>query len=232
MTDIRWDRWAAGSGIAFAVLAVAAFLFAYDLPTAGDSSTQIVSYFQDNDTAVLWQAFLFGLAAIAFLWFTGTIAASIRRAENDPAGRIPAIIVAAGATSAALYLAGIGALVTLAKSAGELEPATARVIYEASAAAFTLTDFTAIVFVAAISLGVVRTGLLAPWIAYAGAVAIVVGIVHAFGALLSDAEAFGPGGVIGIISFLVFLAWTLATSALLVQRIAAEVPTPRMAPTG
>lgn len=231
MTGTRWDRWAAGSGVVFVVLALAAFLFAYDMPTAGDSNEAILSYFTENDTAVTWQAFLFGLAAIAFVWFIGTIAASMRRAEADPAGRLPAITVVAGATTAALYLVGIGGTTTLAKSAGEIEAATAGAMYELSNTAITLSDFTAAALVMAISLAIVRTALLPAWTAYAGTAVVALLIVHGAGALLTDSDAFGPGGIVGVIAFLAFLAWTLATSSLLMQRVTVEAPTARMAPT-
>lgn len=231
MTDTRWDRWAAASGVVFVVLALAAFLFAYDLPTAGDSNEQILSYFRENDTAVTWQAFLFGLAAIAFVWFFGTIAASIRKAEADPAGRLPAIVVIAAATTAGLYLVGIGVTTTLAKTAETIEAGTAGAIYELSSTAFTLTDFTAATITFAIAVAIVRTGLLPASSAYAAAAVGVLLIVHSAGALLSDSDAFGPGGIVGVIAFLAFLAWTLTASWLLMQRVAAESPAPRMAPT-
>jgi len=231
MIDTRWERWAAASGVVFVVLAVVAFLFAYDSPTRGDTSEAILSYFNENDTAIAWQAFVFGLSAIAFIWFVGTLAATVRRAENDPAGRLPAIIVTAGATSAGLFLAGTGANLALANSAGEIEAATARTVYEIGAGAFTITDFTAATLVLAVALAVVRTALLPVWTAYLGVTAAAILIVDAFGGIVTDSDAFGPGSVFGTIAFLVFLAWTLVTSALLAQRVGAEVPTARMAPT-
>jgi hypothetical protein len=232
MSDMRWERWAAASGVAFVVLAIVGFLFAYDLPQAGSTGDEVLTYFRDNDTAVTWQALFFGLAVIALLWFVGTIAAAIRRAENDPAGRIPAITVAAGAAAAALYMGGEAAILSLAKNAGELEAGTALALHGASTTAFLLTNFVAATFVAAVALGVLRTGLLPAWISYAGGVFVVVALIDGVGGILSDAEAFGTGGIIGTLSFLAFLAWTLVTSALLTQNVAATAPTPRMAPTG
>jgi hypothetical protein len=232
MSDTRWERWAAASGVAFAVLAIVGFLFASDLPQAGSTGDEVLTYFRDNDTAVTWQVLFFGLAVIAFLWFVGTIAAAIRRAENDPAGRIPAITVVAGATAAALYMGGEAAILSLAKNAGELEAGTALAVHGASTTAFLLTDFVAATFVAAVALGVLRTGLLPTWIPYAGAAYVVIALVDGVGGTLSESDAFGAGGIIGIISFLAFLAWTLVTSATLTQRVAATTPAPRMAPTG
>ncbi|HEV8688566.1 MAG TPA: hypothetical protein VGQ84_14885 [Gaiellaceae bacterium] len=232
MSDMRWERWAAASGVAFVVLAVIGFLFAYDLPKAGSSGDEVLTYFRENDTAVTWQALFFGLAVIAFLWFIGTLASAIRRAENDPAGRIPAITVVAGATAAALYMGGEAAILSLAKNADQLEAGSALTLHGASTTAFLLTDFVAATFVTAVALGVMRTALLPTWISYAGAVFVVIALIDGVGGILSDSDTFGSGGFIGTISFLAFLAWTAVTSATLTQRVAATAPTPRMAPTG
>jgi hypothetical protein len=231
MSDTRWERWAAATGVAFVVLAVVGFIFAYDLPQTGSTGDEVLTYFRDNDTAVTWQALFFGLAVMAFLWFVGTLASSIRRAENDPAGRIPAIVVVSGATAAALYMGGEAAILSLAKSADSLEAGSALTLHTASTTAFLLTDFVAATFVIAVALGVMRTGLLPTWIAYGGAVFVVLALIDGVGGTLSDSDAFGSGGFFGTISFLAFLAWTLVTSATLMQRVAATAPTPRMAPT-
>jgi hypothetical protein len=231
MTDMRWDRWAAATGIAFVALAVVGFMFAPDIPESGAANDAVLAWFQNNSTEIGWQAFLFGLAGAAFLWFIGTLAAAIRRAENDPAGRLPAIIVVSGAAAVALYSAGMTAILGAAKM-DALEAGTARVLYELGTGAFLLTNFIVVPFVLAVSLAIVRTGLLPAWLAYVGPVYAVVALVDAAGGTLSDSDAFGAGGIFGTISFLAFLAWTLVTSVLLMQRMTVEAPEVRMAPTG
>jgi hypothetical protein len=230
MTDTRWDRWAAASGVAFAVLAIVGYLFAMNIPARGSSGEEVTTWFADNDTAVMWESFFFGLAVVAFLWFVGTLAAAIRRAENDPAGRLPAIIVITGATAAALYMGGQAGLLTLAQATG-LEAGTALAIHHTAGSAFALTNFVVVALVTAVSLAITRTAFLPAWLAYAGGVYVIVALVDGIGTTLSTNDTFGAGNPLGVISFVAFLAWTLITSALLTQRVMATEPTPRMAPT-
>ena len=232
MSDTRWERWASGSGVAFVVLFVAGLLLASDLPKAGDSNDAILGWFQDRETELGWQAALFGLAGIAFVWFVGTLAAAIRRAESDPAGRLPAIVVVAGATTAGIYTVAEAVLVAGSNAAGAIDAATARALYETGTTAAVLSTFPAIAFVAAVSIAVVRTGLLPRWLSYAGGIFVAISLIDVGGRLIDGNEAFGPGGWYGLVALIAFLVWTLAASTLLLQRISAQAPAPRMAPTG
>lgn len=231
MTDTRWERWAAASGVAFAVLAIVGYLFAMDIPARGASGDKVTTWFAENDTAVMWESFFFGLALVAFLWFVGTLAGTIRRSENDPAGRLPAIVVITGATAAAIYMGGQAGLLTLAQTTGDLEAGTALAIHYTAGSAFALTNFVVVALVTAVSVAITRTGFLPAWLAYVGAVYVVVALVDGIGSTLSTNDTFGAGNPLGVISFVAFLAWTLITSALLTQRVTATEPTPRMAPT-
>lgn len=217
----RWERWAAGTGAAFAVVALIAFLIVPDAPTVDDSNDEILSFFAEEDTRLFWQAFVFGIAAVLFLWFIGTLASALRRAEGDPAGRIPGIVVASGATSAGIYLVGLAAYTALASGADEnIDAASGRALFELGGFAFTITDFAAATFVLAASLGIARTALLPTWISWAGIAVALYLLIDAFGRTIGDAEVFGPGGVLGIIAFLAFLAWVLVTSVWLLLRTA------------
>jgi hypothetical protein len=217
--EVRWDRWAPATGIAFVALAVIAFLLAPDTPNADDSNDEVFSYFTDKDTRILWGAFFFALSGVAFLWFFGTLASLLRRAEADPAGRLPAIMVTSAAASAGLFLAATGAYAALAAGAdGNLNADSGRALFDLGNLAFVFTNVPASVLVAAASLGALRTAFLPAWLAWAGIGFFVLALVDLFGRLAVDSAAFGSGGIVGTIVFVVFLAWTLAASFLLTQR--------------
>jgi hypothetical protein len=214
----RWDAAAAAMGIAFTVLALIAFVFAPDTPKADDSNDEVFSYFADKDRRILWGAFFFALAGVAFLWFFGTVAALLRRAEADPAGRLPAIVVASAATSAGLFLVGVGASSALAAGAdGNLTADTGRALFDLGNLAFVFADVPAATLVAAVSLGALRTALLPAWLAVAGLGFFVLALIDLLGRLAGDSAAFGAGGIVGTIVFLVFLAWTLVASVFLTR---------------
>ena len=216
--DPRLDRWATATGIFFVFFAILAYLLAPGVPQADDSDAEVLDWFVDNDTAVLWQVFLFGVATIFFLWFFGVLAGRLRRAEAGPGGRLPFVIVASAGASAGLYMLGIACFGTVARMA----PDTSRTLFELGNMVFTVNEFVALVLVAAVSLGVLRTGLLAEWLAWAGGVFVVLALVDAAGRTIGNSDAFGAGGVFGSLTFLAFLAWTLATSVLLWQATPVE----------
>jgi hypothetical protein len=225
--DPRLDRYATVTGVGFVFFAVLAYLFAPDLPKADDSDEEVLRWFVDNDTRVLWQTFLFGLGGVFFLWFFATMASRLRRAESEPVGRLPAVIVAAAGAAAGLFSVGLASFGALAKMAddGELLVPGTRVLFELGNMALSLVDLPAFVLVAAISLGVLRTGLLAEWLAWAGGAFLVLAIIDVAGRTIGDSAAFGPGGPFGILTFLLFLAWTLAASLLLWQATPAPAAT-------
>jgi hypothetical protein len=215
----EWERWAAGTGVAYVVLAIAGFFFVPDLPQPSTSNEALLAYFATKTEELSFQVFLFGLAAISFLWFVGTIAGALRRAENDPAGRLPAIAVASGATAIGIFLAGTVCWSALAASADTiLDQGVARGLYDMGRFAYTLSGLPAAAFVLAVSLGTLRTRFLPSGVAWAGLLLALVLIVDVAGATIGDNDDFGPTGSYGVATFLFFLAWILVTSLLLVQR--------------
>ncbi|MFN2472125.1 MAG: hypothetical protein ABR583_14280 [Gaiellaceae bacterium] len=75
---MRWGPAAAASGAAFSVVALIAFLLA--LGPDDTSGVGVFYYYAQHDTAVKWQAAVFGLAAVLLLWFAGTASSAARRA--------------------------------------------------------------------------------------------------------------------------------------------------------
>lgn len=206
--DPRWERHAAATGIVFVVLAAIAFLLAPDPPKAHASIEEVSRWYFENDSRVLWQTFLFGLAGIFFIWFYATVANRLRRAENRPVGRLPAVIVVAAGAAAGLFWLAFAAFAALASNPVLIN----LVLFELGSMAVTLTNFPAIALVAAISLGALRTRFLPDWVAWTGAIAILIGLVDVGGRTLADSDEFGPGAVFGTLAFAVFLLWTLAVS--------------------
>jgi hypothetical protein len=212
MVDRRWaadspraERIALGSGIVFVILAVIAFVIASG-PDGGATDDEILSYVRDNETALKWQALFFGLAGAFFLWFGGALASVIRRAEGDPAGRIPAIIVAAVAASTAIFSVGIASWLTVAETLDGVA------LFHFGESVLGLVDFTAAAFVWAATLGIIRTRILQEWVGWLGAaltaLLLVDGVVQAFG----DSSA---AQTLTQITFFAFLVWVFIASSLL-----------------
>ena len=228
---MRWGPLAAGSGIVFVILALVAFFIAGG-PEAEATSDEIFEYFADNDTAVKWQGFLFGLSGVFLLWFAGTVASVVRDADPESGGRLRAISLAGAAASAAIYYTGLAAWVALATTIGgnEATPGTVDVaqgLCYLGDMALALSNFTAAVFVGAASIALLRTRLLADWIGWLGLAVAAYLIVNSAVQIFSDSEA---ASLIGTIAFLAFLAWVLVTSALLARWWAGREVPPEAAP--
>jgi hypothetical protein len=223
MVERRWgagaswaEQIATASGIVFAILAIVAFALVGDAES-GASTDEIISYFSDNSDRVKWGACVFGLAGGFLLWFGGTIASALRRAEGDATGRLPAIAVAGVASSVALYLVGVGAWTALARTADD-DGAT-RALYDLGQQVFGISSFTAAAFVWAVSTGIMRTRLLRDWVGWLGTALTVLLIVNGAEEMLRDSSGFS---VLGTITFVAFLAWVLIASVMLTMGVRAE----------
>jgi hypothetical protein len=214
-----WERWAAATGVAFVLASAVAFLIEPDPPSADDGSEFVLNFFSENDSDILWQAFFFGLGGLFLLWFGGTFAVALRRAQGDIPDRVPAIVAAAAAASAAMFLIAVSAIGAIAAGAEGMDQGVAYGLYQFGNLAFVLTDFPAATFAFAGSLGVVRSGLMPASVGWVGGVVGLLLIVNAGGRLLADSADFAPGGTANTIAFVLFLFWVLVTSIFLVQRV-------------
>src|SRR5215210_7560275 len=212
------ERWAAATGIGFVLSAALGFLIVPDPPSVDEGSEFILNFFSLNDSDVLWQAFFYGLAGVFLLWFAGTVAGALRRAELDAAGRLPGIVVASAGAAVALFLIGVTAWGAVASSVEFMDQGVAYGLYQFGNFAFVITDFPAAVFVWAVSLGIMRTVFLPKSVALVGGVVGLLLLVNVGGRLLADQATFAAGGTIGTIIFVLFIFWILVTSICLVQR--------------
>src|ERR671923_376609 len=223
-----WERWASLTGVGFVLSSAIAFLIVPDPPSADDGSEFVLNFFSLNDSDVLWQCFFFGLGGIFLLWFGGTLAVALRRAQGDALDRVPAIVAASAATAAAMFLVGISASGAIASGVEFMDQGVAYGLYQFGNFTLVLTDFPAAAFVWAASLGIARSALLPQSVGWVGGVVGLLLVVNAGGRLLGDSADFAAGGTVNTTAFVLFLFWVLVTSIFLAQR----VPVARRAPQG
>jgi hypothetical protein len=191
VTTDRWERWAPVSGIIFAAAFLALFFLFFvpgELPADADAS-RIADYYQGRGPAgYLLMYALIGLAGVALLWFSGTLRASLRRAEPAP-GRLSAAAFGGGVASAVLLFAGGAALlapftVIEFNSREALDPTLYNVV---SAMGFITIDFGLLggaVMVVATSMVALRWGGFSAWFGWLGfvvALALALNILYFFG---------------------------------------------------
>lgn len=204
-----WDRVATASGMVFAVLALSGFLLT-GRTSAGKSNAEIVRFFADHRTQIEVQALLFGLAALALLWFAARLAGLLRGSGGEPTSRIPTIVVAGAAASVAVFLVGVAAFTALAQQSGAA--GTSRSLFDLGDVAFGLSAFTAATFLEGAAVGILRTGLLARWVGLTGTLLVSLLLVDGIVRMLSVG---GGAAALGTATFILLLVWVFVVSGLL-----------------
>jgi hypothetical protein len=170
MGNSRWEQIGAAGGFVFVVLQMASQaliqaggaepLFSAPAPT-------IVAFFMAKDSQLFALGeYLSTLSLIAFLWFLGSLWATLRRAEGEPAW-LSFVAAASGLMVVATVSGGGWPLAVFRRDEG-LDPQIARLLFDQGNFAFA----NAWVMLASLCLasGIVsiRTGALPHWLGWAG----------------------------------------------------------------
>lgn len=222
MEGSRWERYGVASGVAFAILAVATILLVPQSPPAADDSLrQIQGYFGEHRDGLLMAGYLTGLAIAFALWFTGSLRSHLMRAEGGT-GRMASIAFGGGLVAGTAALIGTAvtsaAAFSVAQGTDPASQAVMRALFDLGNMAFSLAWFPIAVLVGATAVASYRTGALPEWHARISGVLSIAYIVAASSAFV-ERGLLAAGGAYGYAMFLLFVAWVLVTSILVMQRI-------------
>lgn len=221
---MKWERWAPGAGILFVLAYIVAFAIGGDPPKADDSVGTIRDYYAD-DGAILTSTYIFGIAVVFYLSFVGTLASRLREAGQRR--------LAAVAFAGALTVAGIAIIGTLAGAVlayrTPADDSVLQAFYDVQLLAYVLVSFPAAALFAATAIASERAGVFPRWLNASSGVAAVAFLVG--GATFASSGFFAPNGVYAVIMTIVFMAWVVASSALMLrQPQAVEAPQAVAAP--
>lgn len=227
MSEAAWPKVGASFGIVAAVLLILTFVFgpSDSPPGFDDSAAQVQAFVQDHHDELQAAIALQFAAIAAFLWFLGSVFYRLRAAE--PAARLSAAALAGGALVAVGGLIGSAASAAAVYHADTLSADAVLALWDLSAFCylFFLVGFSVLAGAAgalALRSGALPTPLGA-YSALAAAYAFVVGVVGSF----SETGAFSPSdGALGLIAFLLFVIWLLATGLTLTRTPRAAVGPP------
>src|SRR6476619_3421213 len=215
MSEDSWPKLGASMGIAAAVLLILGFVFGpSDAPPGfSDSAREVQEFILDNHGKLQAQIALGFATIFAFTWFMGSVFYRLR-----PAARLSVVALAGG------IVLGIGAIVGTAGEAAaiyhadSLDPNTVRALWDLSVFGFLFFTVGFALIAAASGALAIRAQALPNWLCFysvfAAVYTFVVGLVGSF----SETGAFSPSdGVLGLITFLLFIVWLLAMGIVLVK---------------
>jgi hypothetical protein len=213
------ERYGLAAGIVFVILIVVAALIGGSPPKPTDGALKIGSFFRDNQDALKVGSYLNGLAAVAFLWFLGALWAHLRRAEGT-AGRVSVIALVGGIGTLALAFVGNGISAFVALYVDDLGPTGTKAFYLLAVVFLAFASFTLAVFVAAVSVLILRYRFVERWLGWIGAALALLWLVAGVGVADDNTAIF----TVGFIAFLIWVVWILILAVLLLTRPAPGVP--------
>ncbi len=222
LTDWTWTRtWRLGgvAGIIMVILVVIGFfaLPAETPPVYDDPIEDIKAYFVENDTAYHLGDYISGLGFIVFfLIFLVSLTRVLRSAEGS--GGLWSVLTLAGGL-VAIAIAGATAIfwstLALQAAADGNDAIVSTLMYmQFIGDAFIPLPMALVIFGS--SMVIIKTGVLWKWLAWAGFPLSIAAVISPLAVMEGDPE--GVFAIIGIITFVIFLAWSLAVSVGMIMK--------------
>ena len=228
MNDTKWEQYGALAGLVFVILVVVGAVITWTTPPSPDDSFRdIASYFEEHTGAIKAGAFLTGLAAVAFLWFLGSLWSTLRRSEDTR--RLATIATGGGIVGLILAVTAYAVNATVAialNSRDAIQGVNPKFFYTLSSVIGGMGNFGVAVLVAATGVAILRTRVFPAWLAGPSLV-IALGWIVAGLVVATDATAIFT---LGFIVFLLWLVWVLLVSFFMFRPQAAE-PEAAVTPT-
>jgi hypothetical protein len=213
------ERWAASSGVGFAVVAVVAQLVVGDPADYNASAAELGSYFDDKHAALTIQALCGGLSLVLFLWFVSSLAAVFRDADER---RLSTVMHGAGVAVVAVLAIADAIAIAAVQLAPVLDGAAVTALYGTGWFVYHYVFWVAAALALATAVAAWRSGVLPRWYVWLSAAAVVVLLIGAISVRMYG--FFSPKGEGGFVAFLVFAVWILVSSVLLVRKLGENAP--------
>jgi hypothetical protein len=213
MTNPIGRRLEAGTGAAFAILMAVALFLPGQPPRASDDAETIVAILTDRRTAFLVSGYVAGFAAMAYLWFLGSVRDYL--GGRGPAG-LARTASAGGVFAITLLLLGMLMFNGTAFAAARLgDPTLVRAFTDTGNSVIETSKFGFAVFVLALSRCGAASGLLPRWLTRFGALSALLMVGSAV-ALFVDHGILQFGGVVDIAGGVPAFLWITALSVVMV----------------
>lgn len=210
MEDRQGERLAALGGVVFVVLDVAVAVLGGEPPASDAGRVEITRYLSGHRVGVEAGLWLFGLAAVALMWWMGSLWRRMVRAERGSA-RLAVVSLAGLAVAGSLSLAAAAVLAAAEARVDDLGAAVT-VVHSMSVLLLAASGFGVATHLLATSVLGARTGTLPSWV-------VGVGVLSAASflgsAVLTTTVGGGAADAIGALGFALWCVWILAVSAVM-----------------
>jgi hypothetical protein len=194
-----------------AILVVIAYAIAPG-PSSANGET-VVRYYSAHGTAVAWQAALVGISVVFFIWFAETFAGFLSAGP---------VAVVGAAVIAALSLVTIGCWEVLGETfngvgffeVGSEDFGDAHFLYDAGVGAAHLSHVVVAAYVGSTAVAMLTSGASWRGLGWIGIGFTPLSLISGLIVLASESHW---SDVLGVVTFLAFLAWVCATSVWLVR---------------
>jgi hypothetical protein len=215
MSKWSMERWAASTGLGFAILLIVSGFLPGSPKKWNASAADIESYLQGKHKEIVVAMILSGVAAILFLWFLASFAGMFREVGQ---GRLATIMYGAGVATLGVALIGDGIQLALAKVTYTADQGTVAAMYGVGTWLYARLFWTAAALALATWLATKRSKAMPDWYAWLSLLGAVLFVLS--GLALRNTGFFSITGAMGFIGFLSFALWIGISSLLLVQRTA------------
>jgi hypothetical protein len=166
-------RYAPLAGVAFFVLTVVTIVLSNESPDSDDSTAKVVEYWTDNEDSEVAAAFVATFASFFFLWFAGSVRATVARVEAA-GGRLATLLFGGAVLSAAGLMTNNAIQFTVAETAGEVPPDVTQTLSVLYADFFFPISMGIAIFLLASGIAALSYGALPRWLGWA---AVVLGVL-------------------------------------------------------
>jgi hypothetical protein len=218
MSMVR-ERIGAATGLLFVALFGIAFAIeSKDFPDPGlVPPSLIVSYVEEYLSRLGQAAILYALAWSSFLWFLGSLRASLAKVEAT--ARLTSVAFGAGLLVAGLFFAFAGLQLEILFSdfttRQDIAVTSRWVLYDAVGGLFGITAFPRGVLLGAASLIILRHGGFPRWLGWLGLAVALLNLAGGFDSFALPGVSFSLHPLADLIGFLL---WVALASALLAMR--------------
>lgn len=220
MKDDRYAKYGAATGLISVILLVVGFLIVTPSPPELDApAEEFAQYFSEEKDALRAGILIISLAMLAFVWFLGSLAQTLRVTAGNP--RLPSIAFAGGVVGVALLGLTLTAFAAAAFRPEETSPELTRALNDLGVmAAVPATAGLAALF-AATALVILRTGGLDEWLGWLCGVTAVAQLLP-LGVVFTDEGAFAGDGVLGLIVPVLTFVVTVGALSVSIMRLPPE----------